>query len=155
MDFEVWRQRCSQGAPKASPRHFPGSNLREKGPQMETKCDEKVVFFEVQLKAKCYRMRFLRLARLGGKTYGGCLLDASQMLPRCLPDVYQMSPRRLPDVSQTLLSEGSKIAPTQERTVTSGIFRDLKNRPKKPAPRSQNGDPKLIKFDKRSITCGP
>ena len=37
-------------------------------------------------------MLFLRLARLGGKTYNGCLLDASQMPPRssqmpsrCLP----------------------------------------------------------------------
>ena len=63
--FEVWRQRCSQGAPKGSPRHFLGSNLREKGAKMETKCDEKVVFFDVQLKAKCYRILFLRLARLG------------------------------------------------------------------------------------------
>ena len=88
--FEVWRQRCSQGGPKGSPRHLLGSNLREKGAKMETKCHEKVVFFEVQLKAKCYRMRFLRLARLGGKTYSGCLPDASQMPPRCLPDASQI-----------------------------------------------------------------
>ena len=80
MDFEVWRQRWPQGGPKGSPRHLPGSNLREKGGEMETKCHEKVVFFEVQLKGKCYRMHFLRLARSGGKTYGGCLLDDSQMV---------------------------------------------------------------------------
>ena len=43
--FEVWRQRCSQGAPKGSPRHLLGSNLREKVAKMETKCHEKVVFF--------------------------------------------------------------------------------------------------------------
>ena len=71
LDFEVWRQRCSQGAPKGSPRHLLGSNLREKDAKLETKCYEKVMFFEVQLKAKCYRILFLRLARLGGKTYGG------------------------------------------------------------------------------------
>ena len=57
---------------------------------METKCNEKAVFFEVQLKAKCYRIVFLRLARLGGKTYGGCLPDASQMFLRCVPDASQM-----------------------------------------------------------------
>ena len=94
--FEVWRQRCSQGAPKGSPRHLLGSNLGEKGAKMETKCHEKVVFFE----AKCYRILFLRLARLGGKTYGGCLPDVSQMPPRCLPDSSQMPPRCLSDVSQ-------------------------------------------------------
>ena len=79
--FEVWRQRCSQGGPKGSPRHLPGSNLWEKGAKMEAKCHEKAVFCEFQLKAKCYRMLFLRLARLGGKTYGGCLPDASQFPP--------------------------------------------------------------------------
>ena len=43
---------------------------------------------------------------LGGKTYGGCLPNASQMLPdasqmppRCFPDVSQMLPRCLPDSS--------------------------------------------------------
>ena len=80
MDFEVWRQRCSQGAPKGSPRQLLGSNLREKGAKMETKCHEKVVFFEVQLKAKCYRILFLRLAMLGGKPTVG----VSQMAPKCL-----------------------------------------------------------------------
>ena len=90
LDFEVWRQRCSQGGPKGSPRHLPGSNLREKGAKMETKCHEKAVFCEFQLKAKCYRMLFLRLARLGGKTYGGCLPDASQMPRRCLSNTSQM-----------------------------------------------------------------
>ena len=106
--FEVWRQRCSQGGPKGSPRHLLGSNLREKGAKMETKCHEKVVFFEVQLKAKCYRMLFLRLARLGGKTYGGCLPDASQMPSRCLLDASQTPLRGLSDVSQT------SYAPIQE-----------------------------------------
>ena len=86
LDFEVWRQRWSQGGAKGSPRHLLGSNLREKGAKMETKCDEKVGVF-------------LRLARLGGKTYGGCLPDAFQMSPRCLQDV-QMPPRCLPDASQ-------------------------------------------------------
>ncbi len=56
MDFEVWRQRWPQGAPKGSPRHLLGSNRREKGAQMETKCHEEVMFFEVQLRDKCYRM---------------------------------------------------------------------------------------------------
>ena len=102
--FEVWRQRCSQGAPKGSPRHLLGSNLREKGAKMETKCHEKVVFFEVQLKAKCYRILFLRLARLGGKTYGGCLPDASQMSPKTPP-------------SSSLFPVGSKMASPQERNV--------------------------------------
>ena len=39
------------------------------------------------------------LLRLGGKTYGGCLPDASQMLPRCFPDASQMLPRCLSDAS--------------------------------------------------------
>ena len=101
LDFEVLRQRCFQGGPKGSPRHLPGSNLREKDANMETKCHEEVVCFEVQPKAKCYRMLFLRLARLGGKTYGGCLPDASQIPSRCLPDASQMPFRCLSDVSQT------------------------------------------------------
>ena len=39
-------------------------------------------------------------AWLGGKTYGGCLPDASQMPPRCLPDASQMPLRRLSDASR-------------------------------------------------------
>ena len=27
LDFEVWRQRCSQGGPKGSLRHPPGPNI--------------------------------------------------------------------------------------------------------------------------------
>ena len=100
--FKVWRQRCSQGSPKGSPRHLPGSNLRDKATKIGVKCYAKAVFFEVQLKATCYRMLFLRLARLGGKTYGGCLPDVSQMPTRCLPDASQ-SPRCLPDASQMSL----------------------------------------------------
>ena len=95
--FEVWRQRCSQGAPKGSPRHLPGSKLWEKTTKIDAKCHEKGAFFEVQLKAKCYRILFLRLARLGGKTYGGCLPDASEM-----PDASQMTLRCLWDASQSL-----------------------------------------------------
>ena len=41
----------------------------------------------------------LSLLRLGGKTYGGCFPDASQMLPRCFPDASQMLPRCLSDAS--------------------------------------------------------
>ena len=55
---------------------------------METKCHENVVFFEVQLKAKCYRILCLRLARLGGKP----TVDVSQMPPRCVPDASEMFP---------------------------------------------------------------
>ena len=139
MDFEVWRQRCSQGAPKGSPRYLLGSNLREKGAKMETKCNEKVVFFEVQLKAKCYRMRFLRLARLGGKTYGGCLPDASQMSPRCLPDVSQMSqmsPRCLPDVSQM----SSRCLPDASR-MSPRCFPDVSQTPPKCLPDASQMSP--------------
>ena len=42
----------------------------------------------------------LSLLRLGGKTYGGCLPDASQMPPRCLSDASQMPLRCLSDASQ-------------------------------------------------------
>ena len=38
----------------------------------------KLIVFDVNL--------LFSLLRLGGKTYGGCLPDASQMLPRCLPN---------------------------------------------------------------------
>ena len=65
----------SQGVSQAPP----GVESTRKSCQNGDKCHGKVVFLEVQLKAKCYRMRFLRLARLGGKAYGGCLPDASQM----------------------------------------------------------------------------
>ena len=58
MDFEVWRQRWPQVSPKGSPRHLPGSNLPEKASKMVANCHEKVVFFEVQLKAKSYGMPF-------------------------------------------------------------------------------------------------
>ena len=93
-----------KGAPRVVPRGLPGTS---QGQIYEKKLPKwrpnvKVVFFEVQLKAKCYRMFLLRLARLGGKTYGGCLPDASQMPPRCLPDASQMPPRCLPDASQML-----------------------------------------------------
>ena len=78
MDFEVWRQRCSQGAPKGSPRHSWDRICEKKVPKWRPNVMQKVVFFEVPLKAKCYVMCCLRLAGLGGKTYGGCLRDASQ-----------------------------------------------------------------------------
>ena len=136
--FEVWRQRCSQGGPKGSPRHLLGSNLREKGAKMETKCDEKVLFFEVQLKAKCYRILFLRLARLGGKTYGGCLPDASQGLPEAsqmLPSQFPASPRGVED----------GLHPGAETKSTSDIFRDLKNRTQKVVPKVPKWRPQTHK----------
>ena len=46
----------------------------------------------------------LSLLRLGGKTYGGCLPDASQMPPRCLqmPPDASRCPQMPPDASRCL-----------------------------------------------------
>ena len=90
----------SQGVSQAPPRVKSTRKRCQNGDQF----NEKVMFFEVQLKAKCYRMLSLRLARLGGKTYGGCLPDVSQMPPRCFLDASQMSLRCFPESSRCLLS---------------------------------------------------
>ena len=72
----------------------------------------------------------LSLLRLGGKTYGGCFPDASQMPPRCLPDASQMAPRCLPDVSQMpprCLPDASQIPPRCLPDVSQMLPRRLPN----------------------------
>ena len=42
--FEVWSQRYSQGGPKGSPNHLPGSSLREKMPKWKSTVMTKLCF---------------------------------------------------------------------------------------------------------------
>ena len=62
---------------------------------------------------------------LGGKTYGGCLPNVSQMPPRCLPDASQMSPRCLPDAAQMplrCLPDASRCFPDASRCFQKKLF---------------------------------
>ena len=81
-------------------------------------------------------MRFLRLARLGGKTYGGCLPDASQFPP---------SPGGVED----------GLDPGAERKKPRAFFETWKTDPEKSVPRVRNGVPKTLKFDTKLIKYGP
>ena len=59
---------------------------------------------------KIRNMLTFKIIWLGRKTYGGCLLDASQMPPRCLPDASQMSPRSS-QMPSRCLADASQMSP--------------------------------------------
>ena len=92
----------SQGVSQAPPT----VKSTKKSAKMEATCHKNHVFSRLEWRPNVRTRVCFRLARLGGKTYGGCLPDASQMPSRCLPglpdvsQVSQMPPRCLPDVSQ-------------------------------------------------------
>ena len=49
LDFEVWRQRCSQGGPKGSPRHPPGPNPSKKDTKMEGKMETRIAWSDTKI----------------------------------------------------------------------------------------------------------
>ena len=76
---------------------------------------KKVVFFEAQLKAKCYRMLFLRLARLGGKTYGGSpLLPEGSPCPRSRPEKTLLTSVRPEQMTSKSGGKGLQMQPQND-----------------------------------------
>ena len=135
--FEVWVQRCPRVVPGSLPGSLQVQNWSKMGFKMTPKSSTNVVrrlsenvsqrhahwaCFQIALgfflvcSYSCrgrFCFTFIQVKSrhsstwLGGKTYGGCLQDASQMSPRCFSDVFKLSARCfsdafLPDVIKNL-----------------------------------------------------